>query len=148
MTRLVKLAGLLGALLGLAHRADVYIKQADRKRAEHGKDAVEVQRDGLEQHGYRLALGDAAGGEVAGHCGEPAAEREEHAPWSRRRMDDEGGLLMRHLEREDDDAEQPREKVCAALGLDERALFEHDLGEAVDAAGLLNEVNERADQQE
>ena len=82
-------------------------------------------------------------------------------------MDDEGGLLMRHLERvieragdgaghhaaeraggEDDDAEQPCEKVCAALGLDERALFEHDLGEAVDAAGLLNEVNERADQQE
>ena len=167
VTRLVKLAGLLGALLGLSHRAKVYVEEAYRKRAEHGKDAVEVQRDGLEQHGYRLALGDAAGGEVAGHCGEPAAEREEHAPWSRRRMDDEGGLLMRHLERvieragdraghhaaeraggEDDDAEQPREKVCAALGLDERALFEHDLGEAVDAAGLLNEVNERADQQE
>ena len=167
VTRLVKLAGLLGALLGLAHRADVYIEEAHRKRAEHGKDAVEVQRDGLEQHGYRLALGNAAGGEIAGHRGKPAAEREEHAPRSRGRVDYERGLLMRHLERvieragdgaghhaaertggEDDDAEQPREQVRAALGLDERALFEHDLSKTVDAAGLFNEVNERADQQE
>ena len=47
VTRLVKLAGLLGALLGLAHRAKVYVEEAYRKCAEHGKDA-EVQRDGLE----------------------------------------------------------------------------------------------------
>ena len=134
MARLIKLTGLLSALFGLAHGADVEVEEGYDQRTEHRQNAVEVQGDGLDEYGDGLIFRHAAGGKVAGHGGEPAAQGKQHAPGGGGGVDNEGGLLVGHLQcvvegtgdragdhaaqgagGEDDDAEQPGEQVRAAL---------------------------------
>ena len=164
--RVVELAGRLGAQLGSLHRAEVE-RQEGREHGEYYRDyAVEVERYRAQQRAYRLALGDAAGGEVAGHGGEPAAEREEDAPRRRGGVDEEGRLLVRNLHRvverardgagdhaaeraggENDDAEQPREEGRGLFRFDDSFFLDHDVDEAVDAARVLDEINQSADEE-
>ena len=81
-------------------------------------------------------------------------------------MHDEGRLLVRHLHGvvdgtgngtgdhaaqaaggEDRQAQQPGEQVGTPLGLDDAFVLHNDIDEAVDAAGLLDQMDHSADHQ-
>ena len=163
---IVQLTGGVCPVLRLLHGTEVKGHYSSQEGKDHGDDAIEVQGDGVEQGLDGALLRHAAGGQVAGHGCQPAAEGEEDAPGGRGGMYQEGGLLVGQahavVERtghrsghhaaegaggEYHNTQQPGEEGGGPLGLDNTPLLDHDVHEAGDTAGALNHVDQGTDEQ-
>ena len=164
--RVVQLAGGVSPQLCLLHGSEVHRTGGGNQGKNDGDDAVEIEGDGVKQGLNGVCFLNAAGGQIAGHGGQPAAEGEEDAPGSRSGMYQERRLLMGQahtvVERpghgagdhaaegaggKHHDAQEPGKESGSPLGFDNAPLLYHDVHEAGNTAGALNHIDEGADEQ-
>ena len=96
---LIQQALLSSPLFRLGHGANILLQDGQHEDQSDGQDAVEVQANGLKQNAHAVSLADVTAlGDVTQHGGQPAAEGEQYAPGGGGGVDDEGGLLVGHLQ--------------------------------------------------